>query len=332
MANAPTPQRGGTNLATLRQAHSASDVPASAAIRVGLDTVGGFEALQRQAQLFAGSTIVPDAFRGSPSNCAIALNMALRMGADPMSVMQNLYIVHGKPSWSASFLIATFNKTGRFTSLKFSYVGKFGQDDFGCCAYATELATGERIQGPYVTVGIAKKEGWYGKSGSKWPSMTEQMLRYRAASWFIRTCAPEVAMGLHTVDEVRDGYAEDVPAACLAPERATVTVEATAEPAEEKAKPAPKAVQKATAKPAAEQRPVASRPAKDAQPMAMPASVSVDSAWEDFFSNGGGESESAARDACWAMVQDGRAVDMTAAKAAWLAARAGGTRPQPARV
>ena len=326
MANAPTPQRGGTNLAALRQAQSVVDVPASASIRVGLDTVGGFEALQKQAQLFAGSTIVPDAFRGSPSNCVIALNMAQRMGADPMSVMQNLYIVHGKPSWSASFLIATFNKTGRFTSLKFSYVGRFGQADFGCCAYATELATGERIQGPYVTVGIAKKEGWYSKAGSKWPSMTEQMLRYRAASWFIRTCAPEVAMGLHTVDEVRDGYAEDLPAAGLAPERVSATVETTAESKEEKSKLEQKPVQKVQAKPAPEQRPVAPRTAK----ASLPASVSADSAWDDFFADNGDVLEADARNACWAMVQDGRAKDMSAAKAAWLAAQAGGARPQPA--
>ena len=34
--------------------------------------------------------------------------------------------------------------------------------------------------------------------------MPEQMLRYRAAAWFIRTTAPELSMGLQTVDEVKD--------------------------------------------------------------------------------------------------------------------------------
>ena len=36
----------------------------------------------------------------------IAQNMARRMGADLLMVMQNLYVVHGRPGWSAQFLIA----------------------------------------------------------------------------------------------------------------------------------------------------------------------------------------------------------------------------------
>jgi hypothetical protein len=57
-----------------------------------------------------------------------------------------------------------------------------------------------------VSVGMAKKEGWYGKTGSKWQTMPQQMLMYRAASWFVRAYAPEIAMGLHTSDEIRDTY------------------------------------------------------------------------------------------------------------------------------
>lgn len=34
--------------------------------------------------------------------------------------------------------------------------------------------------------------------------MPDQMLRYRAASWFVRTVAPELSMGLHTQEEVVD--------------------------------------------------------------------------------------------------------------------------------
>ncbi len=69
----------------------------------------------------------------------------------------------------------------------------------------------EKLTGPLVTIALAKKEGWYNKRGkdgkeliSKWQSMPELMLRYRAAAWFVRTHAPEIAMGLQTVEEVRD--------------------------------------------------------------------------------------------------------------------------------
>lgn len=71
---------------------------------------------------------------------------------------------------------------------------------------AIELATGERLIGLLITIGLARKEGWYDKSGSEWQPMPELMLRYRAASWFVRACTPETAMGLKTIEEVQDTY------------------------------------------------------------------------------------------------------------------------------
>lgn len=175
-------------------------------IQVGLADSQSFELAQRVAKCFASSTLVPKAYQGNLPNCVIALNMAARMGADPMMVMQSLYVVHGTPSWSAQFLIATFNKCGRFSSIRYAFSGTEGQDDWGCRATAVELSTGDVLTGPLVTVGLAKKEGWFQKSGSKWQTMPEQMLRYRAAAWFVRTIAPEIAMGLQTAEEVRDTY------------------------------------------------------------------------------------------------------------------------------
>ena len=178
----------------------------SAPIQVGLTDSQSFELAQRVAKCFSMSSLVPKDYQNNLPNCVIALNMAHRMGADPMMIMQNLVVIHGRPSWSAQFLIATFNKNGAFSSIRYEFFGTEGQDDWGCRAKATELSTGEMLIGPLVTVGIAKKEGWFQKSGSKWQTMPEQMLRYRAASWFIRTIAPEIAMGLQTAEEVRDTY------------------------------------------------------------------------------------------------------------------------------
>ena len=175
-------------------------------ISVGLTDSQSFELAQRVAKCFSASSLVPKDYQNNLPNCVIALNMAHRMGADPMMIMQNLVVIHGRPSWSAQFLIATFNKNGAFSSIRYEFFGTEGQDDWGCRAKATELSTGEMLIGPLVTVGIAKKEGWFQKSGSKWQTMPEQMLRYRAASWFVRTVAPEIAMGLQTAEEIHDTY------------------------------------------------------------------------------------------------------------------------------
>ena len=163
---------------------------------IGFGSLAGFQALQRMGKAFMASTLVPDRFRLDPAkggtdslekmgNTMIALEMALRMKANPLMVMQNLYVVHGAPSWSAKFLVATLNGTGRYTSLRYRFQGKPGTDDWGCVAWAKEIATGETLEGPLVTIGLAKREGWFGKNGSKWQTMPELMLRYRSASWFV---------------------------------------------------------------------------------------------------------------------------------------------------
>lgn len=166
--------------------------------------VESFEFAQRAAKLLSISDMVPKEYRGNLANCVIALNLAARMGVDPMQVMQNLYIVHGRPGWSSQFLISSFNCTGRFTSLRYEWRGEEGKDNWGCRAWAIEKATSERLNGTWITLNMAKKEGWVNKSGSKWQSMPEQMMMYRAAAFFIRAYAPEIANGLHTAEEVAD--------------------------------------------------------------------------------------------------------------------------------
>lgn len=189
---------------------------------IGYFTEVGFVLSQRVAAMFAKSDMVPKEFQGNVANCVIALNMAKRMGAEPLMVMQNLYIVHGTPSWSSKFLIACFNACGRFSSLRYEFEGKEGSDDWGCRAVATEFATGEKLEGAKITIGLAKKEGWIGKTGSKWVTMPEQMLRYRAAAWFIRAFAPEITMGLQTREEVEDIEPEEPPRITPPPKGATL--------------------------------------------------------------------------------------------------------------
>ena len=119
-------------------------------------------------------------------------------------VMQNLYIVYGNPGWSSKFLIACFNQSSRFSAMRYEW----SDDRTECRAWATEKATGEQLIGPKVSVAMAQAEGWSTKNGSKWKTMPELMLMYRAAAFFVRTYAPEISMGLQTTEEMQD--VEDV--------------------------------------------------------------------------------------------------------------------------
>jgi hypothetical protein len=165
-----------------------------------------YEVAKQMAKALASSSIVPETYRGEKgvANCMIALELANRTGASVMMVMQNMHVIQGKPSWSAAFLIGSVNSCGRFTPLRYEVEGEIGKDGCRCRAYATDKATGDRLDGEWITWEMVKAEGWLSKTGSKWKTMPGQMIRYRAASFWTRTYAPEISLGMHTSDEMED--------------------------------------------------------------------------------------------------------------------------------
>lgn len=167
-----------------------------------------FTLAQRQATALSKSSLVPKDFQGNVANCLLALNMAQRLKADPFMVMQSLFIIHGRPSFSAQFLIAMVNASGRFTPLQFKVEGDAKNKT--CVAYAKSKDTGEVIEGPPVSFEMAKAEGWSTKNGSKWATMPDLMLRYRAAAFFARLYAPDITLGMQTTEELLDVPPRDV--------------------------------------------------------------------------------------------------------------------------
>lgn len=180
-----------------------------------------FEATQRIAKMYAMSNFIPDSYKyrnGQPleqnvvlANCTIALEMATRMQANPLMVMQNLYIVHGQPAFSSKFLIACINASKRFSPLRYEFKGEEGTDDYACRAIAYEANDTkhkEPLEGDWISMRMAKAEGWTSKKGNKWLSMPTQMLRYRAAAFWQRAYCPEISMGLLTAEEAQDAFAQ----------------------------------------------------------------------------------------------------------------------------
>jgi len=157
-----------------------------------------FEHAQRIAKLLSSSDLVPNQYKGNIANTMVALEMAHRMNASPLMVMQNLHIIHGRPSWGSSFIIASLNSCGRFGTLRFE------STPTSCKAVALDKQSNTQLIGPTVTLEMAKAEGWLDKAGSKWKTMPELMLKYRAAAFFGRLYAPEIMMGLYSADEVVD--------------------------------------------------------------------------------------------------------------------------------
>lgn len=168
-------------------------------------------------KMFASSTLVPQAYQGKPMDCTIAVDMANRMGVSPMMVMQNLYVVKGKPSWSGQACMSLIIGSGKFKNVKHVYTGEKGTDTRGCYISAIRIEDNEVVEGTEVTIAMAKAEGWYtkkdkyGKETSKWVSMPEQMLAYRAAAFFARVHIPSALMGVAVEGEVEDVARKEKP-------------------------------------------------------------------------------------------------------------------------
>jgi len=172
--------------------------------------LAAFDAAQRMARALCSSTLVPREYQGQQglANSLIALEIAGRMRLSPLVVMQNMTPIHGRPTWSSKFLIATVNASGRFSPLRFVFDNPDAPTR--CRAVATDKATAEVLEGETITLELARKEGWWsrkdrqGNETSKWQTMTGQMLRYRAAAWWANVYCPEIALGLITQEEALD--------------------------------------------------------------------------------------------------------------------------------
>jgi len=267
-------------------------------ISIGFGTLQSFELMQRAAKLLCSSTLVPTSYQAqivkrdkfgnvkstteNPSaiaNAVVALNMATRLGADPLMIMQNLYVIEGRPSWSSQFIIAAINGCGKFSPLRFTleplgektveFVETYWENnqrlsrtlavdiaDIKCVAWAIEKASGERLESPPVTIEMAVKEGWFTKNGSKWQTMPEVMLRYRTASFFGKLYAPELLMGLKTMEEEQD-VIEVIPetgeVVSVTTESLRSDMKTVSEPAPEPS-PSTSSAQKQKSKPAPEQK------------------------------------------------------------------------------
>lgn len=157
-----------------------------------------FEHVQRVANVFANSQLVPSHLRGKLADCVIALNIADRLGEDPLTVMQSIYVVSGKAGWSSSYMIARINQSGAIKGrITWAITGK--DKSLEVTAKATLADTGEVVTAT-ATMQMAIAEGWI--SNKKYQSMPEMMLRYRSAAMLQRLYFPEVMLGMRTVEEI----------------------------------------------------------------------------------------------------------------------------------
>lgn len=170
--------------------------------RVVSPELKGFGDMWKIATQYSKSDLVPENYKGKPQNVIIALGMAQKTGFDVYTIMNNLNIVKGKASWSGSFCRTLIEATGLYKDLDLIEVGERGKDTWGYYAQAVKKSDGKVVKGATVTIAMAQAEGW--TKNTKWKSMPELMLQYRAMAFFARVYASSAINGIQTVEEVED--------------------------------------------------------------------------------------------------------------------------------
>ena len=187
-------------------------------------SIEAMDKLLKYSEILAESTIIPAHYKGNKGDIFVAVQTAYRMNLDPMMVMQGTYVIQGKLGMTSAFAISLANSSGLFVGGIRYRIQELGEDIEGSVkfynngtedkkkvkfsniqvtAYTNLKSNGEEIS---YTIGMkeAIAEGWTTKSGNKYQSLPELMLRYRAATLLIRTHAPEVINGMHMTEELED--------------------------------------------------------------------------------------------------------------------------------
>lgn len=157
-----------------------------------LARIEGYGSLMDQAEVLAGSNLVPKAFRNRPADVVVAMLLGQELGLGPMATMSMVDVIEGN---------ATLNAEG-----KVSLVRKAGHSITGEAQATRAIAHGRRSDtGDEMTVEwtiqMAGRAGLANKA--VWKQYPEAMLWSRAVSQLCRMLFPDVLAGLsYTAEEV----------------------------------------------------------------------------------------------------------------------------------
>lgn len=159
------------------------------------------EALKAHCDRIARSGLVPEHFSKNPAAIYTAISMAKALGEVPETLMQHIYFVSGRAGLSAAYMLSRLQRTHAIRgTVRYETEGK--GDHLSVRAVATDGETGETVAGPYVSMAMAKAEGW--ARNTKWQNMPEVMLRKRAVAFLARDHYPGALMGFLTHEEAED--------------------------------------------------------------------------------------------------------------------------------
>lgn len=184
------------------------EVPVIAAAPHVVSMAGSVEEMEKRfgfakkiAQLMADSDLVPKDFRGSPSNCFIAIQMGAELGLGPFQAVQSIAVINGRPSVWGDALLGLVRGSGKLASIR-EWTEK-ADDGKGETAYCEVHRRGDKA--PVVrsfSLQDAARADLLGKT--IWKSYPTRMLQMRARAYALRDTFADVMKGIAVAEEMQD--------------------------------------------------------------------------------------------------------------------------------
>lgn len=165
-------------------------------------TFAKFEVAKRIAHVLALSSLVPDAYRGRPNDCFVAINMGASLGMDPFQAIQSIAVIEGKPCLYGDGLIGVVR-----ASPKCEWIKETISDDGNSATCVTQRKGDPDTISATYTMDDAVQAGIHTKFN--WKKHPKRMLQMRARAYCLRDAYPDLLKGLGVVEEHQDH--EDTP-------------------------------------------------------------------------------------------------------------------------
>lgn len=157
-------------------------------------------ALQDQmafAKAVCQSDIIPTVYRGKPANILVAVGYGAPLGLTPMQSLQDISVINGKPTASASFIASHVRMAGHKL--------RINKDEKALSVTATIV----RSDDPDYPISVTRDKAWAQQMGllnkDNYRKQPLTMLTWRAITAVAREACPEILYGVqYSSDELHD--------------------------------------------------------------------------------------------------------------------------------
>lgn len=167
-------------------------------------TPTNFSGLWEMSQIFAVSGMMPKELQGKPEAVFVAINMGYELGLSPLSAIQNISVINGRPTVWGDAMLAIVRASGKLTKFREYFTGTWANDDFTAvceCARGQESA---QEQFSIADAKIAKLWAYPSAGVTPWHKYPKRMLQMRARSWALRNMFSDVLKGISATEEMQE--------------------------------------------------------------------------------------------------------------------------------